>query len=183
MKRAIVLAVLLACSVAARADAPPLIKWQNEATAETCAATFPERLADFRQGIVQHQQYMTVHDRIMPWWTEHCRWLTDREIAIRQIDDPNAFVCDTQKGRPKGLTSEMVLDYQSPQDAAIFIDYSDEDRWCEAFDVAAGRVSLRLGQWESPAEQARIILTGMCWQVTSAKCDKARAALAAAATP
>jgi hypothetical protein len=89
---------LLGLVSSARATPP---KWQNEANAETCASSWEERLADFRSAVPTWQRYNTDYERVMPWFDEHCRWLSDLEIAIRKIDDSAAFVCDTNKGRPR----------------------------------------------------------------------------------
>jgi len=179
MKHMMILAAVLL--VVARAGAEPP-KWQNEATAATCAESFPERLADFREGVVAQQRYMAEYNRVIPWFQEHCRWLSTREIAIRKLDDPAAFVCDTRRGRPKELSSEFALSHDSPRDIATFIEHSEVNRWCGPFDRAS-RISLELAQAEQPEVEARIVLEVMCWHVESPKCDRARAALAGARGP
>jgi hypothetical protein len=166
------LAFILTLAVASTALATPP-KWQDEANAETCAASWEERLADFRAAIPAQQRYMKAYNRVMPWFYEHCRWLSELEVAIRKLDDTASFVCDTKKGRPKELTSDFALEHQGPEHASIFIEYFEANRLCQDFD-AAERVSLLFGQFDSEAEQARVILTGMCWHVSSANCDKAR---------
>lgn len=88
--------------------------------AASCAASFPERLADAKRAVVQHDKLAAEHAKKngkkdaataqkMAWFDAHCRFLSPLEIAIRKLDDPNAFVCDTAKGRPKGLTTAFVL--------------------------------------------------------------------------
>lgn len=167
------LSVLLAAS-SALAEPP---KWPNEANAETCAESFPVRLADFRSAASQHQRYMAEYNRVMPWFDEHCRWLTELEIAIRKIDDPAAFVCDTQKGRPKGLTTQVALEHNVEVDLVIMVQFSHANTWCAEHD-AGGRVSLALSQAKSEFENTEIKIEGMCFEVSSAKCDSARTALA-----
>lgn len=179
MSRLVALVAALLCvSSVARADVF-MPHWTGEASEQTCADSFPERLADFRAAVPAHQQYMAEYNRAMPWFHEHCRWLTDLEIAIRKIDDAAAFVCDTQKGRPAGLTSEFALDHNAPAGLSIFIDHSASNRVCAEFD-AKDRVMLFATSFDSQAVQARVIIEGMCWQVSSAKCDQGRAAIAAA---
>lgn len=175
MRLLAIAAITLLAATTANADPP---KWQNEANADTCSESFPARLADFRQSVVAQQRYMREYERVMPWFDEHCRWLSELEIAIRKIDDPAAFVCDTRKGRPKGLTSEFALDHQGPRTVENFVDDAAANTWCHLYD-AASAVTLNLGYAEPPINEPRVIMEAMCWHVEGAKCDRVRAALAA----
>lgn len=183
MRQLFLIAVLLTAS-SASAQMP---KWQNEANAITCAESFPERLEDAQQAVVRQQKEAAVYDRVMPWFNEHCRWLTDLEIAIRKIDDANAFVCDTSKGRPKGLTADLVLDHQARETTQAFQHFFNESLWCEAFDMAERSVTLVMRETYEPSvhtdkEVGRRIFAievgVMCWHDESEKCSKARAAIA-----
>lgn len=172
--RTTVLIAMLASTSTALAEVP---RWSNEANAETCAASFPERLADFRQAIPAFEEYRADYDRVMPWFYEHCRWLTDLEIAIRKIDDAAAFVCDTRKGRPRGLTAEFALDHSYPVNSPVlFVEHREPNDWCSAFD-AQDRVSLAMSQFDAPLNTLRIVVEGMCWRVESKRCAQQRAAL------
>jgi hypothetical protein len=77
-----------------------------------CAASFPERLADAKAAVREHVRQETrikpdaTREAKLDWFDAHCRFLSPLEIAIRKLDDPNSFVCDTSKGRPKGLTTQ-----------------------------------------------------------------------------
>jgi hypothetical protein len=187
MRHLIPLAILFVASVAAAA--PP--EYANEANAVTCAESFPERLQDARDAVIRGQEEAAEYDRIMPWWNEHCRWLTDIEIAIRKLDDPNAFVCDTKKGRPKGLTSDLVLDHQGRARAQSYQKFFQSSLLCNAFDTAE-RVSIVMYDSYDPTrhktsaeyyELTALEVSVMCFQVESEKCTKARAAVAAAVSP
>jgi len=187
MRQLLLIAVLLTASHAAAE--PP--QYANEANALTCAESFPERLQDARDAIMRWQQEAAEYERIMPWWNEHCRWLSDLEIAIRKIDDANAFVCDTKKGRPKGLTADLVLDHQQRPTAQNFQKHFQPSYLCESFDTAE-RVSIVMRDSYDPArhttkEQIREVVAlevrVMCFQVENEKCTKARAAVAEVSPP
>src|SRR4051794_39675383 len=111
MKRAALVLIAIAGLVAAPALAEPPAE---------CRASYPERLADAQQAIAQQAGYMAEWERVMPWFEAHCRPLTDLERAIRKIDDPGAFVCDTKKGRPRELTTAFVAAHSSPADVVLF---------------------------------------------------------------
>jgi hypothetical protein len=146
----------------------------SQPIADQCAASFPERHADAISAITLQSRYMAEWKRVMPWFDQNCRVLSELERAIRKIDDPAAFVCRTQKGRPKELTSQFVLDHSQPADIVIFQDRYHDDDVCELYDQAE-RTSLVLR--DAPPGQ---VLAAYCYGSTSPKCDKARAVLAAA---
>lgn len=148
-------------------------EWSPKLAAE-CAASFPERHADAVSAISQHTTYMAEYKRVMPWFDQNCRHLTELERAIRKIDDPAAFVCRTQKGRPRELTSQFVLEHSQPADVVIFQDRFHDNDVCERYDAAA-RISLVLR--DPPPERK---LAVYCYQSTSAQCDRVRAVIAAA---
>lgn len=163
------------------AEPVPMPQAPSEATAAVCAATWQERLADARQAVLANQAYMQVHRKYIPWFREHCRFLTEFEIAARKLDDPHAFVCDTQKGRPKGLTSEIAVEYDSPTDPHVYQKHFMPDVFCEPHDVLE-RVSLVLRDDGTRAYFAKEV-GAMCWRVESDECTRARAAVAASAAP
>lgn len=176
----------------ARAHAEPP-RWENEVNAGACAESYPERIADVRRARAEHAAYMAEHKRLAVWFNEHCRFLSELEIAIRKLDDELSFVCDTQKGRPKGLTGAAVAPYLVPTTIVIHMEWSHSDVVCEPHDVSAGRPSLNLHEpvsddkREAAAYTVRL-LEALCWQIEGKECDAARAAIAAlrakpAATP
>lgn len=138
--RTIAVLLVLLVSGAAMAQPPSL----SEANEQTCAASWPERAEDFRNGLIAAKRYKREYERAMPWFHEHCRVLSEIEIVVRKLDDEWSFVCDTQKGRPKGLTTEYVADHQSTPSPTMFVEYLNNDAWCEPFDAAAGRIVLRM---------------------------------------
>ncbi len=152
MRVLLVAAVIAVAATAAQADEPFL--YEHQATPERCAATFRDRLASMRETLVGYEQHNREHERLIPWFNEHCRFLTDLEIAIRKLDDENSFVCDTQKGRPKGLTSTAVIDHMSR--ALPVDDYVWVNRACEAADIRTFGVSLSFDlpdtRWSSTKE-------------------------------
>jgi hypothetical protein len=77
----------------------------------------------------------------MAWFEAHCRFLTEIEIVVRKLDDLNSFVCDTTKGRPKGLTTQFVMENASPPtlDEMQDRDLRHEDYKCLEADTAARR--------------------------------------------
>src|SRR4051812_11912679 len=61
-------------------------------------ASFPRRLTEARAAIKQRDRYQGELDRAVAWWQAHkCRELSPLEIAIRKLDDPRSFLCDTAK--------------------------------------------------------------------------------------
>lgn len=185
MTRIAAFIIVLLCSLHASAE-PPYSEYQ--ANAVTCAESFAERLQDARDAVIAKQEYDKVYYRIRPWFEAHCRWLTDLEIAIRKIDESPSFVCDTKKGRPKGLTAEVAVEHQDWLNIATFQKHARSDDVCAPYDKVE-RVSLvlRTSYVEEERERpeakrddlARLVAV-MCWQVESEQCSKAWAGLAAA---
>lgn len=173
----LLIAIAALWSSVAHAEPPQVPQWPNEANAASCSASFNERLDDAREAIAENQEYMKVYDRFMPWFKEHCRFLTELEIAVRKLDDSNAFVCDTGKGRPAGMTSQIVADHQFPTTAKLHQEYREASLWCEPFD-AAERISLVLRDSDPRTTIVRQ-LEVTCWKVESEDCAKARVAMAA----
>lgn len=185
----------LVCAVASPVSADPPM-WSNEVNAESCESSYAERLADARQAVVQWQAYEAERAKALPaveWFGQHCRWLSEREVAIRALDDADAFVCDTKRGRPKGLTAELVYAYQFRTPLVGFVRWTASDDACAALDAAAGRAPIALhDETIRPDDRpGRVDFIGrvtevMCWHVESAKCDEMRASVArarAAITP
>lgn len=154
-------------------DEPPEVPMLFHPDAEECESTYPARLADAKRAIHEHRMYEIEYARAMPWFFEHCRMLSSLERAIRKIDDPAAFVCDTKKGRPRELTTRYVATHSAPLGLAIFMRYAHADDECEAHDLAAGRPSLVIRD-EAPAH----LLEVLCWQSSTPRCDRARAVIA-----
>lgn len=150
----------------------------TDGNAEICAATYDERLADFRSGMDEHAKYQRSRNAVMPWFEEHCRWLSNIELVVRMLDF-STFVCDTQRGRPKGLTAEFVLDHQFDSDPPIFMEHATANVACASFDHARQAPVLAF-DWSAPGRiRARYLLAAKCWNVRSPECDRGRATLEA----
>lgn len=171
MKRLVLFAALL---LPLLLTAPTFASSLDDVTSEMCSSTFPERHADAIQAINAQAHYMAEYTRVMPWFDANCRMLTGLERAIRRIDDPAAFVCKTQKGRPKELTSEFIQQHSQPADIVIFQDRYHDNDVCEPYD-ARERISLVLR--EPPPDRK---LAVYCFQSTSPKCAPVLEQLAAA---
>ncbi|HEX7476324.1 MAG TPA: hypothetical protein VF331_00815 [Polyangiales bacterium] len=148
--------------------------------ADQCRASFPDRLADARQALAAFdaaQQAYKAAANAAEWFGVHCRFLSELEIAIRKLDDPNSFVCDTRVGRPKRLTAEIVSDGQAEPVLRAYQDRANDDDACAALD-AAERMSLVEPEQGALARTAfRIEL--LCYGDERPSCVKARAAIAA----
>jgi hypothetical protein len=168
MKRlALALITLFALTSTALASPPEL-------PAE-CAASYPERLVDAQHAITEQAVYMAEWGRVMPWFDQHCRFLTELERAVRKIDDPAAFVCDTRKGRPAELTSTFVAEHSGPADVVLFQEIVGDNDRCAPFDVAEGRPPLVLRD-PTPAQTLAVI----CYASARPSCVEARKAIEAA---
>ncbi len=152
---------------------------REAAKASECAQSWPARLADAKQAIVaagRAQADKTAATKLA-WFDQHCRFLNPLEIAIRKLDDPNSFVCDTQKGRPAGLTSAFVLEHQGLA-LGDFQELLADDRICEPFD-AAERMSLVMNDSDVDAASVGQRLAVICYGDDRPRCVQGRAALAA----
>ena len=168
MKRLVLALITLFALTAPALAAPP------ELPAE-CAASYPERLVDAQHAITEQAAYMADWQRAMPWFEQHCRFLTELERAVRKVDDPAAFVCDTSKGRPRELTSRYVAERSAPLDVVIFQEIVHDNDRCAPYDTAEGRPPLVLR--EPTAAQTLAVL---CYASSRPSCVEARKALEAA---
>lgn len=145
-----------------------------------CDATFAERLADAKKALTEYGQYTRQCGAAQPkidWFNAHCRYLSKLEIAIRKLDDENAFVCDKKK--PQGLTTELLLQCASAEPTlGSFQDFGSENMMCAARD-GAQRVSLFLTGNESKLEAVIAQQQILCYGDERPSCIKARAAIAA----
>jgi hypothetical protein len=128
------LAVILAW--VARAEPPTAPKQPAE---DECASTYEERLADAKRGLALYLKYMDEYEKARPtleWFEAHCRFLSELELAVRKLDDPNAFVCDpSANGRPRDLTSELVLKFSTLPDQMSFQTLQGQNHMCESKDA------------------------------------------------
>lgn len=162
----LVLALITLFALAAPALAAP-----PELPAE-CAASYPERLVDAQHAIAEQAAYMVEWRRVMPWFEQHCRFLTELERAVRKVDDPAAFVCDTNKGRPRELTSRYVAEHSAPADVVLFQEIVGDNDRCAPYDVADGRPVLVLRD-PTPAQTLAVI----CYASSRPSCVAARKAI------
>lgn len=180
---AVAMFVLSSFAVSARAqdtasasESPPAVAPVTRHEQE-CAESFPARLADAKTGLALYNTYMRDFEKARPaiaWFEAHCRFLTDLEVAIRKIDDANAFVCDpSARGKPKGLTSALVLSYSTEPTTMTFQTRQGDNHVCAAADERAGRISLAFG----PLTRMQIVEL-LCYQDERASCVKARETIA-----
>jgi hypothetical protein len=153
---------------------------REAAKAAECAQSWPTRLADAKQALVAagRAQADKVAANKLAWFDQHCRFLNPLEIAIRKLNDPNSFVCDTQKGRPAGLTSSFVLDHQGGLALGDVQELLADDRVCEPFDDAE-RMSLVMNDSNTDAASVGQRLAVLCYDDDRPKCVQARASIAA----
>lgn len=176
MRLLVVLLGLVASPCLAFAQEAP-----DEALAARCANSFPDRLADMRQAIAAYSSHHTDFEKsgaktALEWFEAHCRFLTPEEIAIRKRDDENAFVCDPKaKGRPRNLTSELVLRFSTEPTFNSFQSRRSANDECFAPDREE-RITLAYDALPAPREQLEIL----CFGDERPICVKARAAAAAA---
>lgn len=169
MKHVLSAVVVLCCTSAARADLPT-----------ACAESFPARLADAQRALRAYEAYQRQYDAAQPavlWFEANCHFLSELERAARREDDLNAFVCRTKKGRPKSLTAELVAEFQTHAPFTSFLadEFHGPDHQCLEEDRAQ-RVGLLLRDDASPIERLEL----MCFGDASERCERARAAIAAA---
>lgn len=168
--------VVLVALVAAPAVA------QSPAAAE-CAATFPARLVDAKQAVTAFEGNMQRYQKAKPaleWFEAHCHFLSELELAVRKLDDPNAFVCDPKaKGRPKGLTAELDLEFSvEPNVGAFQADqHHDLNNRCSELDQAV-RIGLVFGSGTERDQVAHRLLV-VCFGDDRPACAKARETIGA----
>jgi hypothetical protein len=140
-----------------------------------CAASFPERLADAKRTYVEREKYEERFEKSgakakLEWFDAHCRLLSELEITVRKLDDPNAFVCDPKaKGRPKGLTSFTELAALSPPPYSELQGFRNENYGCEESDEKS-RIKLVLHDQRSVVEMAELV----CYQDERPMCVTTR---------
>jgi len=157
---------------------------QKQKKAAECASSFRTRLADAKRALAEYAEYRKAYEAARPaveWWGQHCRFLSELENAIRKNDDPNAFVCDTKKGRPKNLTAELIMQFNTEAPGPDQHFGYDNDQ-CREFDRADHGVELVLGgvnaapDFETAANEMLVL----CYEDTRPTCVKARESVEAA---
>lgn len=156
------------------AEAPAARLTPHEAT---CAATYPARLADAKTGLAQYNTYMREAEKARPaveWFSLHCRFLTELEITVRHIDDPNAFVCDpAARGKPSNLTSELILNFSTLPTTMTFQTRQGENHMCSAADERAGRMVLAFGELTDIQ-----VVEALCYEDDRPSCVRVRETIA-----
>jgi hypothetical protein len=146
-----------------------------------CAASFPERLADAKRAYSEHLRYEARFEKSgaqakLEWFDAHCRFLKPLEIAIRKLDDPNAFVCDPKaKGRPKGLTNYLELAELQPPPFTELQGFRSENYACDESDKKY-RIGVILDEERSQLE----LLEFLCYEDTRPSCVTANETIAKA---
>jgi hypothetical protein len=77
-------------------------------------ADWKQRAAMGRKAVAIELVHNREYRRAMPWFYQHCRFLTEQELEVRKANDPTTFVCDTMRGRPAGLTPKFVREHRAP---------------------------------------------------------------------
>lgn len=107
---------------------------------DECAETFPARLVDAQHAVIERDAWLAEYEKAKPaveWFEAHCRFLDELEIVVRKLDDPLSFVCDKKaKGRPKGLTAELVLTYSTVPTVSSYQKQFGPDNTCAESDRA-----------------------------------------------
>jgi hypothetical protein len=132
--------------IAAREEHADAVHQQQRAAREAeqateCRDTYAERLEDAKRAITATLAELRERKRVgadaaISWFDAHCRFLSKLEIVVRKLDDENAFVCDTAKGRPAALTGAFLLRYMNSPPAGEFQARRAEDLACEPYDAA-----------------------------------------------
>lgn len=159
-----------------------------------CSSSFPKRLAEARAAIKQRDKYKAEYDRAVEWAQAHqCRELTPLEIAIRKLDDPRSFVCDSPK--PAWMTRKFNDEHQGERDYPEWQPHATENAACSAADPVSldlttppapqripGDIDSKQANqlWELHALSKRVNV--VCYQAPPAKtaaCTKNQADIAA----
>lgn len=146
-----------------------------------CQATFPARLAEAQQAIMQWDAQRKAEDgrakspqgkreaQLVEFFSEHCRFLEEIEIIVRKLDDRNSFVCDAPK--PKGMTSKLMVELMSVhpgvQDTG---EHAYENVVCRDADPVSLAIS---SDNDDPANNARVALV-QCYENDSKVCGELR---------
>jgi hypothetical protein len=82
-----------------------------------CRDTREAREKDRLQAQQALDQYHADQDRVMPWFNQHCHLvevMVTRKVGGRFESKPEPVMqCDTDVGRPKGLTEQFVAEHQA----------------------------------------------------------------------
>lgn len=113
----------------------------RDMTPERCASSFRARLTDARAAITAHQKFREAGRRALAWWGEHCHPVSESEDEANRQDDATSFACDTQRGRPPGLTPAKIREYMSDRDIASFQKRAQESQACVSLDPISLDVS------------------------------------------
>ncbi len=109
---------------AAEAKQQKRIRWDSDPKQrdkdplrQECTDTREAREQDRLQAQRALDQYHADQDRVMPWFNQHCRLvevMVTRKVGDRFESNPEpALRCDTDVGRPKGLTEQFVAEHQA----------------------------------------------------------------------
>jgi hypothetical protein len=145
-----------------------------------CAESFPERLVDAKRALRRYEAERAEYKKSgiaqkAEWMAEHCRPLSDLEIAIRKTDDPMAFVCDPHaKGRP----SALLFEAPEPPSLLALQGFHVENEVCRGVDTTE-RVALGMTGDETDRVDVMIRLEVICYDDARPACIAARAQIAA----
>jgi hypothetical protein len=91
-------------------------KREAEPLRQQCRDTRETRAEDRLQAQRALDQYHAEQDRVMPWFNQHCHLvevMVTRKVGDRFESNPESIMrCDTDVGRPKGLTEQFAADHQ-----------------------------------------------------------------------
>jgi hypothetical protein len=84
---------------------------------QQCRDTREAREKDRLQALDALDQYRADQERVMPWFNRHCHLvevMVTRKVGDRFEAKPEPVMqCDTDVGRPKGLTEQFVAEHQA----------------------------------------------------------------------
>jgi hypothetical protein len=113
---------------------------------QQCRDTREAREKDKRAGQQAFDQYRADQDRVMPWFKQHCHLaqvVVTRKAGDRFESKPESVMqCDTEEGRPKGLTEQFVAEHQAAittPDQFYHQDFRELHYLCAPYDAREPR--------------------------------------------
>jgi hypothetical protein len=84
---------------------------------DQCRETREARQSDRLRAQRALEQYHAEQGRVMPWYSQHCRLaeiMVTRKVGDGFESTPEQRIeCDTEEGRPRGLTEEFVAEHEA----------------------------------------------------------------------
>jgi hypothetical protein len=116
-------------------------KREQDPLRQQCKETREAREKDRLQALEALDQYHADQERVMPWFNQHCHLVevkVTRKVGDRFESKPEPVMqCDTDAGRPKGLTEQFVAEHQAAittPDTFYHQDLRELHRSCAPYD-------------------------------------------------